>query len=804
MAIGTNYRNDYIGNNATSTYPYGFKIFAATDLAVSIRPSGSVSDTPLNYPTDFTVTGVGTPGGGNIVLTAGNLATGTKLAIRRVRPLTQSTTLSNQSAYQADVHENAFDGFVMLNQQQQDQLNRSLHVQDTVDPSTVSTVLPAPVPGQVLAWNGSGTGFTNVPTTGVTVANFTSKIRIADVFTGTDASAKIIAAINDLPASGGTVDARGLEGAQAISTSIVIPKNVTVLLGAATFTVASGVSTAACQLTGACARLIGLGAAQATGGGDPATNAALGSTNLVGSGLGSTVDMVRVAIPAGQRADLSSSILPSPVVSGIWINMGNSGRHGLYLTSVHTGLFRDVQVFNIADGGNGIEFEGDLSTSTFLAECYYNVFEQIVVQPRASNVTGYGIHLNATHGELAWNTFRNIRSSGNIVTGGGLAAIFFETGTADQHSINHTDLNNCYFGNSTDAAGSYGVKLKATGTYPSQSGGRIVDLSIRDTLIERLFAATHGIAIGGVSSTGPDVRSGTGIGCVTLFNTGASANWAVATIDRANMGQTYIEVGGFTNPGDGQPSYRISGTLFGSNAPGLYFDPTMIASANNDALFGVSSAFNVNANGKTGLNVYAHNMNWGTYTPGGGTVDRATNYYGDAPTFATSNYFIYGNSGDSRLNGRLGLGADPGSVTLRLSRTEVGPNAQQFRLEGTSQGNADNQTLYGGVVITTFNTGGKAITEVNSWDIDGSTAFAGGGSVARANSLLIAPPSGAGINNHIALLVGSNRVSINAGTGVPSHSAPVGSVYLRTDAPDASHAFYICYPADTWNALTAP
>ena len=67
-----------------------------------------------------------------------------------------------------------------------------------------------------------------------------SNIRFADQFSGATAGAKIVAAIADLPATGGTVDARGLEGAQTISSNffsgVAETKPVHVILGAGTYT----------------------------------------------------------------------------------------------------------------------------------------------------------------------------------------------------------------------------------------------------------------------------------------------------------------------------------------------------------------------------------------------------------------------------------------------------------------------------------------------------------------------------------------------------------------------------------------
>ncbi len=65
-----------------------------------------------------------------------------------------------------------------------------------------------------------------------------NNVRYADQFAGADAGAKIAAAIADLPATGGVVDARGLEGAQSFSSNPFagVNKPITLLTGAATIT----------------------------------------------------------------------------------------------------------------------------------------------------------------------------------------------------------------------------------------------------------------------------------------------------------------------------------------------------------------------------------------------------------------------------------------------------------------------------------------------------------------------------------------------------------------------------------------
>jgi hypothetical protein len=61
-------------------------------------------------------------------------------------------------------------------------------------------------------------------------------IRFADQFSGADMSAKISAAYSDLPSTGGTIDARGLEGAQTWSTGLTISKPIKLLLGTCNIT----------------------------------------------------------------------------------------------------------------------------------------------------------------------------------------------------------------------------------------------------------------------------------------------------------------------------------------------------------------------------------------------------------------------------------------------------------------------------------------------------------------------------------------------------------------------------------------
>jgi hypothetical protein len=138
-------RNDYTGSGSTDTYAYSFKIFADTDLVVTKRLISTGVETTLTLTTDYTVTGVGDTSGGSIVLVAGNLASTYHLTIRRVRPLTQTLDIRNQGDYFPERTEDAFDKAAMVDQQQQDEIDRSFKLTETVASDGFDPTIPADV-----------------------------------------------------------------------------------------------------------------------------------------------------------------------------------------------------------------------------------------------------------------------------------------------------------------------------------------------------------------------------------------------------------------------------------------------------------------------------------------------------------------------------------------------------------------------------------------------------------------------------------------------------------------------------------
>lgn len=107
--------NEYTGNGVTTTFPYAFRIFQASDLLVTTSDTNGTLRT-LTLNTDYTVSGVGSYSGGTVILPA-PLSNGWGISIERDLPVVQETDLRNQGRFFAETHEGAFDYLTMLIQQ---------------------------------------------------------------------------------------------------------------------------------------------------------------------------------------------------------------------------------------------------------------------------------------------------------------------------------------------------------------------------------------------------------------------------------------------------------------------------------------------------------------------------------------------------------------------------------------------------------------------------------------------------------------------------------------------------------------
>jgi len=167
-------RSPFTGDGATSVYAYSYLIQAESHLLVTVKDLND-AETTLVLTTDYTVDGVGAATGGNITLvdasqawldSGGDLLTDFVLVIRRVVPITQTTDIRNQGSFFPETHEDTFDFSRMIDQQQQDLIDRSMTLPETSDATAISTTLPLPVASRAIGWNATADALSNIATAG--------------------------------------------------------------------------------------------------------------------------------------------------------------------------------------------------------------------------------------------------------------------------------------------------------------------------------------------------------------------------------------------------------------------------------------------------------------------------------------------------------------------------------------------------------------------------------------------------------------------------------------------------------------
>jgi len=276
----TSNRNDYTGNGSTATYSFTFSIATKSDLKVTKRNTDNV-ETTLALTTDYTVT-LNADGTGSITLVAGNLTSGYALTIRGLVALTQPTQIKNQGAFFAKTHEDVFDRKIRIAQQQQDEIDRSIKLPETVSGSTFNMELPADIvgsDGKAIIVNDDGDGFEMGPSA--------SEISSAQGYAETASTASTSAAASQTAASTSATNAAA--SATTASTAATnasasqTAASTSATNAAASATTASTAATNASASQTAASTSATNAAASATTASTAATNAAASATSSANS-----------------------------------------------------------------------------------------------------------------------------------------------------------------------------------------------------------------------------------------------------------------------------------------------------------------------------------------------------------------------------------------------------------------------------------------------------------------------------------------------------------------------------------------
>ena len=122
-------RVSYAGNGSTTVFPYTYKIFDQDDLTVILRAANGI-ETVQTITSQYTVSGVGNAGGGNVTMLTAP-ASGTTLVILREQDLIQELDIVPNDPFPADSLEGALDKLTFMVQQHQETLDRTIKASRT-------------------------------------------------------------------------------------------------------------------------------------------------------------------------------------------------------------------------------------------------------------------------------------------------------------------------------------------------------------------------------------------------------------------------------------------------------------------------------------------------------------------------------------------------------------------------------------------------------------------------------------------------------------------------------------------------
>jgi hypothetical protein len=143
-------RADYTGNGSTTNFATVFRFLQNSDVKVILTVTATGTETVQTETTNYTLVGAGLDGGGTVTMLVAP-PSGTTLTIKRDVPLTQGTDYVENDAFPAESHERALDKLTMITQQMQEELDRSLKLQET--DQSAGLLVPSPDNGKLLRWD---------------------------------------------------------------------------------------------------------------------------------------------------------------------------------------------------------------------------------------------------------------------------------------------------------------------------------------------------------------------------------------------------------------------------------------------------------------------------------------------------------------------------------------------------------------------------------------------------------------------------------------------------------------------------
>lgn len=133
----------YSADGTVGPYAFNYRVDNATDLIVTETDTTSGVDTLKILTTDYTISGLGNPSGGNVTFVSGHQpSSGKRLTLLRIIPVTQGIDLTTSGDLPAETLEFGYDKLTQIAQQITEAEERSVKLPATT--SLTTATLPDP------------------------------------------------------------------------------------------------------------------------------------------------------------------------------------------------------------------------------------------------------------------------------------------------------------------------------------------------------------------------------------------------------------------------------------------------------------------------------------------------------------------------------------------------------------------------------------------------------------------------------------------------------------------------------------
>ncbi|MFZ9370257.1 MAG: tail fiber domain-containing protein [Limnohabitans sp.] len=215
-----------LGTGVQTTWPFTFKVFAETDIAVTIADSLGV-ETALVYGADYSVSlnaNQETSPGGTVTypISGAPLPVGSRLVIIGDLDYDQPLDLPSGGNFSPLALENQLDRMAMQIQQLREQVQRALQVSVT---TSADVMLPPPTASQLISWDSTGSNLENVPLSYLATALAYGNFRY-DTFTDDVVQTQFTLSVDQAPQANLDVAISGVVQVPAIDYTLITDKLV--------------------------------------------------------------------------------------------------------------------------------------------------------------------------------------------------------------------------------------------------------------------------------------------------------------------------------------------------------------------------------------------------------------------------------------------------------------------------------------------------------------------------------------------------------------------------------------------------